>query len=147
MSHECLFCRIARGEIACHAVYRDDTILAFLDIHPIRTGHTLIIPRDHYPWFEDLPPALATAITTLAQRLAREMKAIYRVERVAMAYAGMHVRHVHAHVVPIHHPHDITSAGYLKDGLDGFSMPPSPPAQQLAETAKNLKERLAPHAP
>ncbi|HLZ02439.1 MAG TPA: HIT family protein [Bradyrhizobium sp.] len=147
MSHECLFCRIARGEIACHAVYEGDAILAFLDIHPIRPGHTLIIPREHYPWFEDLSATVATDITTLAQRLARNLKAIYRVERVAMVYAGMHVRHVHAHVVPIHHAHDITSASYLKDGLDGFSMPPSPPAQELEETAKELRERLAPRAP
>ena len=93
MSQDCLFCRIARGEIACHAVYEDDAILAFLDIHPIRPAHTLIIPRQHYPWFEELPTALATDITTLAQRLAREMKAIYPVERVAMFYAGLHVNH------------------------------------------------------
>lgn len=143
MSHECLFCRIARGEIGCHAVYQDDSILAFLDIHPIRAGHTLIIPREHYPCFEDLPAVLAADITTIAQRLAREMKAIYRVERVAMFYAGMHVQHAHAHVVPVHHRHDITSAAYLRDGLDGFSMPASPPAQELAETARDLSERLA----
>lgn len=147
MSHECLFCRIAHGEIACHAVYQDDAMLAFLDIHPIRAGHTLIIPREHYPWFEEMPAVLAADITMIAQRLAREMKVIYRVERVAMFYAGMHVPHAHAHVVPIHHRHDITSAGYLRDGLDGFSMPPSPPAEELAATAKDLRERLAPHTP
>lgn len=146
MSQDCLFCRIARGEIACHAVHEDDDILAFLDIHPIRAAHTLIIPRQHYPGFEDLPAALAAGITTLAQRLARELKVIYRVERVAMFYAGIHVSHAHAHVVPIHHRHDITSAQYLQDGVDGFSMPPSPPAQQLADLAKDLKERLA-HSP
>jgi histidine triad (HIT) family protein len=147
MSQDCLFCRIARGEIACHAVYENDAILAFLDIHPIRPAHTLIIPRQHYPWFEELPTALATDITTLAQRLARKMKAIYRVERVALFYAGLHVNHAHAHVVPIHHPHDITSARYLQDGVDGFSLPPSPPAEELAELAGELRARLTPHAP
>jgi len=139
----CLFCRIARGELACHAVHEDDDILAFLDIHPVRPGHTLIIPRAHHVWFEDLPVDLATRITTVAQRLAREMKALYRVERVAMAYTGIHVAHVHAHVIPMHQPHDVTSAAYLRNGLDSFAMPPQASAQELGETASVLRQRLA----
>lgn len=140
---DCLFCRIARGEIACHAVHEGERVLAFLDIHPIRAGHTLIIPREHFPWFEDLPLQLATEITTLAQRLAREMKAMYAVERVALFYTGIHVRHAHAHVVPMHHFHDVTSATYLRDGVEGFSMPPAAAPQELAGVASEFKERLA----
>ena len=141
--NDCLFCRIACGEIACHAVHEGEDVLAFLDLHPIRAGHTLIIPRAHFPWFEDLPVPLATEITALAQRIAREMKAIYAVERVALFYTGIHVRHAHAHVVPMHHHHDVTSATYLRDGVEGFSMPPAPPAQELADVAKQLRARLA----
>jgi histidine triad (HIT) family protein len=140
---ECLFCRIARGEVPCHAVHEAADVLAFLDIHPIRAGHTLIIPRRHFAWFEDIPSSIATEITTLAQRLAREMKAIYPVERVALFYTGIHVRHAHAHVVPMHDRHDVTSASYLQDGVEGFSMPPTPPAPELADIAKRLKARLA----
>jgi histidine triad (HIT) family protein len=142
MSDDCLFCRIARGEIACHAVHEGERVLAFLDLHPIRAAHTLIIPREHFPWFEDLPAPLATEITTLAQRLAREMKAIYAIERVALFYTGIHVRHAHAHVVPMHHRHDVTSATYLRDGVEGFSMPPESPAPELAAVARELKGRL-----
>jgi histidine triad (HIT) family protein len=140
---DCLFCRIARGEIACHAVHEGERVLAFLDIHPIRAGHTLIIPREHFPGFEDLPVPLATEITTLAQRLALDMKAMYAVERVALFYTGIHVRHAHAHVVPMHHRHDVTSATYLREGVEGFSLPPAPPAQELATVARELKARLA----
>jgi len=139
----CLFCRIARGEIACHAVHEGERVLAFLDIHPIRRGHTLIIPREHFPGFEDLPAQLATEITTLAQQLARGMKAIYGVERVALFYAGIHVRHAHAHVLPMHHRHDVTSATYLRDGVEGFSLPPASSTHELIEVARELKERLA----
>jgi histidine triad (HIT) family protein len=128
-------------------LHESEDVLAFLDIHPIRAGHTLIIPRQHFPWFEDLPVPLATEITTLAQRLAKEMKAIYAVERVALFYTGIHVHHAHAHVVPMHHRHDVTSASYLRDGVDGFSMPPAPPAQELADVAKELRDRLAARAP
>ena len=45
MSDNCLFCRIARHEIPAHVVHEDDRLLAFLDIHPVRPGHTLIIPK------------------------------------------------------------------------------------------------------
>ncbi|SFU17028.1 HIT domain-containing protein [Mesorhizobium sp. YR577] len=84
MDHNCLFCRIATGEIACHTVYEDENVLAFLDIHAIRQGHTLIIPRQHYAWFEELPEALASRIMMISQPLATQMKGLYPVERVAM---------------------------------------------------------------
>ena len=55
---DCLFCAIARGEIPAHRVCETDELVAFLDIHPVRPGHTLIIPRDHHAYFDDLPPTL-----------------------------------------------------------------------------------------
>lgn len=142
MTNDCLFCRIARGEIACHAVHEEEDVLAFLDIHPIRPGHTLVIPRTHFPWFEDIPPALAGKIMTLSQRLAREMKALYPVERVAMLYTGIHVNHAHAHLVPMHHRHDITSAVYLEQGVEEFTLPAQPPARELEGVAAALRGRL-----
>lgn len=44
MSHDCLFCRISREEIPAHVIHQDSRLLAFLDIHPVRPGHVLIIP-------------------------------------------------------------------------------------------------------
>ena len=142
MSDTCLFCRIATGELPAHKVYEDDQILAFLDLHPIRPGHTLVIPREHHVWFEDLPEHLATAVTSCAQRLARAMKRLYRVERVAMFYTGIHVPHAHAHVVPMHHVHDVSSKAYLADGIDGYAVPPQLPAEEMAAIAGDLGARL-----
>ncbi len=45
---ECVFCNIANDQIPCVKVYEDDDFLAFLDIHPINKGHTLVIPKKHY---------------------------------------------------------------------------------------------------
>lgn len=143
MTEPCLFCRIAAGELPCHKLHEDDHVLAFLDLHPVRPGHALVIPRAHYPWFEDLPTELACRITTLSQRIARTMKALYGVERVAMVYTGIHVAHAHAHLVPMHDVHDITSAAYLTEGPDRFTAPPSPPAETLAATAAALRAGLA----
>ena len=49
MSSNCLFCRIAAQQIPAHMVYQDDALIAFLDLHPARDGHVLIIPREHFP--------------------------------------------------------------------------------------------------
>ncbi|WFE74196.1 HIT family protein [Roseinatronobacter sp. S2] len=135
MQHDCLFCKIASGALPAHKIYEDDHILAFLDLHPIRAGHSLVIPKAHYVWFEDLPEKLATRITTCAQKIARAQKIIYQVPRVSMFFTGIHVPHAHAHVVPMHHVHDVTSAAYLHDGIEAFSTPPQADAQELSDIA------------
>ncbi|WP_416361558.1 HIT family protein [Leisingera sp.] len=121
-------------------MYEDDHILAFLDLHPIRAGHVLVIPKAHHVWFEDLPEDLATRITGCAQRLARRMKRLYEVERVAMFYTGIHVAHAHAHVVPMHHVHDVTSQAYLSAGHDAFTMPAQLPDSEMEEIARKLRK-------
>jgi len=143
MSGTCLFCRIAEGALPAHKVYEDAYVLAFLDLYPVRPGHTLVIPKAHHVWFEDMPPELATRVTGCAQSLARAMKQIYRVERVALVFTGIHVPHVHAHVVPMHHPHDVTSQAYLSDGPDSYTIPPRLPEAEMARIAGELGEMLA----
>jgi histidine triad (HIT) family protein len=110
---DCVFCRIARGEVPAVVLHEEDDVVAFLDIAPIRPEHTQIVPRSHVPAFEELPPAAAARILALAQQLARRMKAVYRVDRVAFLFTGGDVPHVHAHVVPMHQKTDITSARYI----------------------------------
>jgi histidine triad (HIT) family protein len=139
---DCLFCKIAAGELPAHVIHQDDQIMAFLDLHPIRPGHALVIPRAHHIWFEDLPEPLATRITTCAQAIARGMKRLYAVERVAMFYTGIHVPHAHAHVVPMHHVHDVTSAAYLGDGPDSFTAPPRLDPDDMARIARDLAAQL-----
>ncbi|HEX7051213.1 MAG TPA: HIT family protein [Longimicrobiales bacterium] len=109
----CPFCRIAAGETDAVVLYEDGDIVAFLDIAPIRPGHTQIVPRRHVETFEQLPPELAARMMMLAQQLARRMKAVYGVERVAFLFTGGDVPHAHAHVVPMHAKTDITSARYV----------------------------------
>lgn len=143
MTDDCLFCRIARGELPSHRVHEDEHLVAFLDLHPIRPGHTLIIPRAHHVWFEDLPEDLAARIATCAQRLARHMKQIYPVERVALFFTGIHVAHAHAHVVPMHHVHDVSSQAYLRDGPQGYSVPPQLAPEENAAIARDLSAAFA----
>lgn len=140
MTHDCLFCRIARGELPAHLVHEDNQVMAFLDLHPIRAGHALVIPRAHHVWFEDLPVPLATRVMEVSQMLARRMKRLYGVERVSMFFTGIHVPHAHAHVVPMHHVHDVTSQVYMGDGPDGYTTPPMLPADEMAQIARALSQ-------
>src|SRR5262245_4128235 len=107
------FCDSAADPRRAVTLYEDRDVIAFLDRGAIRPGHTQIISRDHIPTFEMLPPAQLPKITALGQQLARRMKAVYGVERVAFLFTGGHVAHVHAHVVPLHAKTDITSARYI----------------------------------
>ncbi len=110
---ECLFCKIAAGDVDATLLHEDESLVAFLDVAPIRPGHAQIIPRAHIPYFEDLPSELASRVFATAQALARRMKEVYDVDRVAFLFTGGDVRHAHAHVVPMHADTDITSARYL----------------------------------
>ncbi len=110
MADTCIFCQIANAELPAHKLFEDDLVIAFLDLHPIREGHALIIPRQHCPWFEDLPEFTAARIMAVGQRLARAMKREWEVERVSFFYTGIHVPHAHAHVVPRTHRGGETSA-------------------------------------
>ncbi|MBY6140840.1 HIT domain-containing protein [Leisingera daeponensis] len=143
MTDECIFCRIAEADLPAHKVFEDDLVIAFLDLHPIREGHALIIPKQHYPWFEDLPEITAARIMAVGQRLGRAMKREWGVERVSFFYTGIHVQHAHAHVVPMFHRHDVSSARYLEDGIEAFSLPPNPGGASLAQTADLIRAQLA----
>ena len=110
---DCPFCGIGDGTVSAVIVWEDPDVLAFLDRRPIREGHCQIIPRQHVETFEQLSPDLAAKVLDLGQRLARRMKAIYSVDRVAFLFTGGDVPHVHAHVVPIHEKTDITSGRYI----------------------------------
>ncbi len=135
----CLFCRIAAGEVPSHRVYEDDDIVAFLDIGPVRPGHTQIVPRRHFACFEDLPEDLAGAILARGQILARAMKTIYGVPRVAFMFTGTDIAHAHAHVIPMVAPTDVTSRRYIAEEALTFRPLPRPSDDELAATVAALK--------
>jgi histidine triad (HIT) family protein len=96
----CIFCKIAAGEIPSTKVYEDDKVFAFLDIHPKAPGHTLLIPKTHYMWFEELPDELSNYLFTKAKELTREMKKKESVDYVHLSIVGKDVPHVHVHLIP-----------------------------------------------
>jgi len=101
----CIFCRIVAGEIPSSKVYEDDRVLAFMDINPVASGHTLVIPKTHAADIGALLPEDLTALALALGRIAPAvMKAVqaegYNVLNNRGAAAGQAVEHVHFHVIP-----------------------------------------------
>jgi histidine triad (HIT) family protein len=140
---QCVFCRIGSRELNSQVVYEDDLVLAFLDIAPIRPGHTQIIPKRHHAYFEDMPIDAAARIMEIGQKLARVMKGIYAVPRVALLFTGGDIPHAHAHLVPMHEGTDITSRRYIKEDELTFRSLPRASAGELLEEARQLRLGLS----
>lgn len=138
---DCPFCAIAADPASVALVYDDGDLIAFLDHMPIREGHLMIMPRAHYPYFDDMPQALAASAMALAQRLARMLKRLYRVERVAFFATGSDVPHAHLHLFPMREKSDLTSARYMA-APPIFRGIPIAPKSKLETVADRLRATL-----
>ena len=102
---DCLFCKIAAGEIPVEFVYEDDDVVAFRDINPQAPLHTLVVPRRHIPTLNDLQPDDAELVGRMylaAQRVAADAgvaESGYRTVFNCNAQAGQTVFHLHLHVL------------------------------------------------
>jgi len=105
-----LFTKIIRGEIPGRFVHRDDQCVAFLSIHPLKPGHTLVVPIAEVDHWLDLEPSLAAHLTTVAQKIGRAQMKAFAPTRIGLMIAGLEVPHVHYHVVPIDGVHDLDFA-------------------------------------
>lgn len=97
---DCIFCKIVRGEIPANKIYEDESVLAFLDIHPKAPGHTLLIPKEHHRWFYELPDDVAADLFRSAKKVALQLKKEYQSDFVRLGIVGKDVPHVHVHLIP-----------------------------------------------
>ncbi len=102
-----IFSKIIAGEIPCHKVYEDDQVLAFLDIHPISEGHTLIIPKEAAATIDALSDEASAAIGKALPRIARAVMQVsgcehYNILQNNGVPAHQAVFHVHFHIIPKH---------------------------------------------
>jgi histidine triad (HIT) family protein len=122
----CKFCDLVAGTEG-DVVFEDELSMAFLDVRPVFPGHTLLIPRAHYPTFPDLPPELLAPLFRNAQILTRAVQEAMLADGVFNAInnvVSQSVPHLHIHVVPRR----------KGDGLRGFFWPRRP-YRDTAESA------------
>jgi histidine triad (HIT) family protein len=98
MEEECVFCKIAKGELSCYKIYEDEEFLAFLDITPRNKGHTLIIPKKHYRWVWDMNNVgdYFEVISKIANAIRKSMNTDFVVSLII----GEEIPHAHVWLVP-----------------------------------------------
>lgn len=95
-----VFTKIVKGEIPCHKIYEDDQTLAFLDIHPIQPGHTLVIPKKQVEFVWDLDDETYQALMTAVKKVARRLRETLKVPYVGEQVIGVDVPHAHVQLIP-----------------------------------------------
>ena len=96
-----IFTKIIKGEIHCHKILEDEKYLAFLEIRPLRPGHTLVIPKQEIDYFFDLDDATMGGLMTFSRKVAAAIQKATGCEKVAVVVYGLLVRHAHVHLVPV----------------------------------------------
>ncbi len=97
-----IFTKIINGDIPARIIYRDNEVVAFLDVNPLSNGHTLVVPRRQIDSLWDLPDQSYCHLWTVARRIATHMKTVLKPERVGIIVEGFDVPHAHIHLVPLY---------------------------------------------
>lgn len=105
-----IFTRIIKGELPGRFVWTDDICVAFLSIHPLKPGHTLVVPRVEVEHWLDLDPDIAQHLMKIAQKIGKAQQIAFNPTKVGFMIAGLEVPHVHIHLVPIDGVHDLDFA-------------------------------------
>jgi histidine triad (HIT) family protein len=105
MAADCVFCRILKGEIPAQKVYEDARCFAILDINPVAPGHVLVMPRDHFETWTDLPADLLGDLAKASQKVAVAVKKSTGSEGFNLLMnnhrcSGQAIFHAHFHVIP-----------------------------------------------
>jgi histidine triad (HIT) family protein len=100
MQEPSIFTKIINGEIPCHRVYEDDKTLAFLDIHPVAKGHTLVICKTQVEFVWDLESEDYQALMATVQKVGRRLREVIGTPYVGQKVVGVDVPHAHVHVIP-----------------------------------------------
>ncbi|HEX6258738.1 MAG TPA: HIT domain-containing protein [Candidatus Saccharimonadales bacterium] len=123
-----IFTKIIKGEIPSYKLYEDDKTIAFLDIHPTRLGHTLVVPKKQIDQYIELPDEDYVAMWTTVKKVARVLRDKLGKERVGIIIKGVDVPHAHVHLIP------------FDDGesLKKDENSPSPTPEEFTELTRRL---------
>ncbi|MDC6404508.1 MULTISPECIES: HIT family protein [Maribacter] len=101
-----LFTKIINGEIPCYKVAEDENFLAFLDINPNATGHTLCIPKVEVDKILDLDEATYMGLMAFSRKVGKALEKAVECKRVGITVIGLEVPHVHVHLIPLNSMQD-----------------------------------------
>ncbi len=128
-----IFTKIITGAIPSHKVYEDDLTVAFLDIHPVQSGHVLVVSKKQIDHFDDLPDEDYQAVWQTVKKIAKAQKKAFNPNRVGVQVVGLDVPHAHIHVIPF---------SSLDEYRNVPNMNAEPNHEELAVVANKIKECL-----
>ena len=102
-----IFTKIINGEIPCYKIAEDDNYFAFLDINPLRAGHTLVVPKKEIDYIFDLGDDYLGGMIIFSKKVALAIKSAIPCNRIGVAILGLEVPHAHIHLVPMDSMEDI----------------------------------------
>ena len=96
-----IFTKIIKGEIPCHKIEENEHFIAFLDIMPLKKGHTLVVPKVQVDYIFDLENQTLGDLMIFAKKVAKKIEAAILCERIGVAVIGLEVPHAHVHLIPL----------------------------------------------
>lgn len=131
----CIFCKIANGEIPSKTIYEDEEFRVILDLGPAARGHALILPKNHFANLYELPDETASKVMLLAKKMATQMTDKLQCDGFNLVQnngetAGQTVFHFHMHLIP----------RYKNDNQTIGWKPGEPTQEELEETRKQIVE-------
>ena len=132
---DCIFCKIANGEILSKTLYEDDGFRVILDLGPATKGHALILPKEHAADLYELPEETAADVMKLAKKMAVTLRDKLKCDGLNLVQnngevAGQTVRHFHLHLIP----------RYQGDGQNINWVPSEPTQEELEAVRKEIAE-------
>ena len=102
-----IFTRIINGEIPCYKIAEDADYFAFLDINPLKAGHTLVVPKTETDYIFDIVDEKLGGMMIFSKKIALAIKKAFPCNRIGIAVLGLEVPHAHIHLVPMDSMEDI----------------------------------------
>jgi len=127
-----IFTKIINGEIPSHKIAEDENYYAFLDINPLKKGHTLVVPKTEVDYFFDLDDDTIAGMVVFAKKVARAIDKAIECKRVGVVVLGMEVPHAHVHLIPLNKEMD---ASFTQPKLQLSE-------EELKDIAQKIREAL-----
>ena len=127
-----IFSKIITGEIPSYKIAENELFYAFLDVFPLVSGHTLVVPKKEIYYFFDLEAEALSSILQFAQPIAKAIQEAFPCKRCGISVIGLEVPHAHLHIVPINSAEDLN-----------FTRPKlKPTPEELLDAQTRILEKL-----
>jgi histidine triad (HIT) family protein len=105
-----IFSKIIAGDIPCYKIAENDNFIAFLDVFPLKKGHTLVVPKKEVDYIFDLDQETYSGLMNFSKQVAVAIKQAVPCNRISVGVFGLEVPHAHVHLIPMNTMNDVNFA-------------------------------------